>query len=50
MARKGRKKIICFNCKKPGHIVVECPKNMATPPPPRSHTTEGFKGYMGFGE
>ena len=25
MARKGGKKIICFNYRKPGHIMAECP-------------------------
>ena len=25
MARKGGKKITCFNCQKPRHIITECP-------------------------
>ena len=28
---KEEKKIICFNCRKPGHIVAECPKNKDKP-------------------
>ena len=28
---KEEKKIICFNCRKPGHIVAECPKNKSKP-------------------
>ena len=31
MEGKEEKKIICFNCRKPGHIVVECPKNKGKP-------------------
>jgi len=28
---KEEKKIICFNCRKPGHIVAECPENKSKP-------------------
>ena len=28
---KEEKKIICFNCRKPGHIVAECPKTKSKP-------------------
>ena len=28
---KEEKKIICFNCRKPGHIVAECPETKSKP-------------------
>ena len=42
MSRKGGKKIIYFNCQKPGHIITECP-NIKNKPSSSNKPKKPFK-------
>ena len=41
---KEEKKIICFNCQKPGHIIAECSENKGKPyTPKKPYKKKGLK-------
>jgi len=47
---KEEKKIVCYNYRKPEHVIVDCPDTKSKPLPPRSSTKKGLEGNMGFRE
>ena len=43
---KEDKKIICFNCRKSGHMVVDCPKTKSKPSTSKNpYTKKALKAY-----